>query len=79
MASAKPRKPRVILVPAERIERSILLIRGQKVLLDRDLADLYAVETRVLIQAVNETSAGFPQTSCSSSRQKNRNNGDHSL
>jgi hypothetical protein len=60
MASAKPRKPRVILVPAKRIERSILLIRGQKVLLDRDLADLYAVETRVLIQAVKRNISRFP-------------------
>lgn len=42
----------VALVPLERIERSILLIRGQKVMLDRDLAQLYGVETRVLNQAV---------------------------
>jgi hypothetical protein len=35
-------------VPAERIERSILVIRGQKVLLDMDLAQLYGVETKVL-------------------------------
>ena len=33
------------LVPVERIERSILLIRGQKVMLDNDLASLYGVET----------------------------------
>ena len=33
------------LIPAERIERSILLIRGQKVMLDNDLASLYGVET----------------------------------
>jgi len=36
------------LVPPERIERSILLIRGQKVMPDRDLVRLYGVETRAL-------------------------------
>ena len=34
------------LIPRERIERSILLIRGQKVILDMDLASLYGVETK---------------------------------
>ena len=40
------------LVPMERIERLILVIRGQKVMLDSDLADLYEVETKNLIRAV---------------------------
>ena len=40
------RKPS--LIPVEQIEKSIYLIRGQKVMLDRDLAELYGVETRVL-------------------------------
>ncbi|MBI2908230.1 MAG: ORF6N domain-containing protein [Chloroflexi bacterium] len=40
------------LVPPETIERSILLIRGQKVLLDADLAALYGTQTKVLVQAV---------------------------
>jgi len=48
------------LIPVERIERSILLIRGQKVMLDRDLADLYGVETRVLNQAVRRNRERFP-------------------
>ena len=39
-------------VPVERIEQAILLIRGQKVMLDRDLAELYGIETKVLKQAV---------------------------
>jgi hypothetical protein len=34
-------------VPIETIERRIYLIRGQKVMLDRDIAELYAIETRV--------------------------------
>jgi hypothetical protein len=47
-------------IPIVRVERSIFLIRGQKVLLDRDLADLYGVETRGLIQAVKRNSERFP-------------------
>jgi phage regulator Rha-like protein len=48
------------MVPAERIERSILLIRGQKVILDGDLAELYGVETRALVQAVQRNRERFP-------------------
>ena len=50
----------VALVLPERIERSILLIRGQKVMLDRDLAQLYSVETRALNQAVRRNVDRFP-------------------
>jgi hypothetical protein len=53
-------KPTGLLIPAERIERAILLIRGEKVLLDRDLAELYGVETRVLVQAVKRNLRRFP-------------------
>ncbi len=49
------------LIPVERIEQSILLIRGQKVILDRDLARLYGVETRVLNQAVRRNLDRFPE------------------
>src|SRR5438046_3932877 len=48
------------LVPTERLEQAILTIRGQKVMLDADLAVLYGVETRVLLQAVRRNSARFP-------------------
>ena len=48
-------------IPIERIERSIILLRGQKVILDRDLANLYAVETRVLNQAVRRNIKRFPK------------------
>ena len=48
------------LVPVEVIEKKIFLIRGQKVMLDRDLADLYDVETRVLNQAVQRNIKRFP-------------------
>ena len=49
-----------MLVPSERIERSILFIRGQKVMLDADLADLYGVATKVLNQAVKRNMDRFP-------------------
>lgn len=47
-------------ISVERIERCIYLIRGQKVILDRDLAKLYGVETRVLNQAVRRNRDRFP-------------------
>ena len=53
-------KSEVVLVPAQRIERVIYLIRGQKVMLDRHLAQLYGVETRVLNQAVRRNKDRFP-------------------
>ena len=49
------------LVPMERIERAIYLIRGEKIMLDEDLAGLYGVETRVLNQAVRRHLSRFPQ------------------
>ncbi len=51
---------KAVQVPLERIERSIYLIRGQKVLLDHDLADLYGVETKALKQAVKRNIDRFP-------------------
>ncbi len=51
----------VAMVPVERIERSILLIRGQKVMLDRNLAYLYGVTTKVLNQAVKRHKDRFPE------------------
>jgi hypothetical protein len=48
------------LVPTEAIERRILLIRGQKVLLDSALAELYQVPTKVLNQAVRRNLDRFP-------------------
>ncbi|HWR98427.1 MAG TPA: ORF6N domain-containing protein [Candidatus Methanoperedens sp.] len=48
------------LVPVERIERAILMIRGHKVLLDADLAALYGVETKTLNRAVKRNIERFP-------------------
>lgn len=42
------------------VERSILTIRGQRVILDLDLAHMYLVETRVLIQSVRRNMKRFP-------------------
>jgi len=50
----------VALLPPERIERSILLIRGQKVMLDADLAALYGVETKQLVRAIKRNISRFP-------------------
>ena len=47
------------LVP-ERIPQRIHFVRGHKVMLDADLASLYGVETRVLVQAVKRNSQRFP-------------------
>lgn len=49
------------LIPVEVIEQRILLIRGQKVIIDADLAMLYGVPTRVLNQAVRRNLKRFPQ------------------
>lgn len=49
-----------VAVPLKRIESLIYLVRGQKVMLDRDLAELYGVETRVLNQAVRRNANRFP-------------------
>ncbi len=61
MVSPMPKKKSVSMLPAERIEKSILLIRGQKVMLDSDLAQLYDVETKVLVQAVKRNLQRFPE------------------
>jgi hypothetical protein len=49
------------LVPVERVERLILLLRGRRVLLDADLAILYGVKTKALNQAVKRNIARFPE------------------
>ena len=51
------------VVTVEQIESIILLIRGQKVMLSHHLADLYGVETRVLIQVVKRNMDRFPDDS----------------
>jgi len=49
-----------IPIPIERVEQAIYLIRGHKVMLNRDLATLYEVETKALNQAVKRNADRFP-------------------
>lgn len=49
------------LVPVERIEQRILLIRGQKVIIDADLAELYGVTTKRLNEQVRRNKNRFPK------------------
>lgn len=50
----------LVRVPKERIENLILIIRGEKVILDSDLAGLYQAETRALVLAVKRNISRFP-------------------
>jgi len=49
------------LIPIEVIESRIFILRGQKVMLDRDLAELYGVKTMVLNQSVKRNLERFPK------------------
>ncbi|MBT9168508.1 MAG: hypothetical protein DDT19_01853 [Syntrophomonadaceae bacterium] len=49
------------IIPQQIIENKILFIRGKKVMLDRDLAVLYGVETRALNQALRRNIKRFPE------------------
>jgi hypothetical protein len=49
------------LISAEQIERALLVIRGEKVLLDADLASFYGVATKALNQAVKRNRDRFPE------------------
>ena len=50
-----------VLVAEQKILNKIYVIRGEKVMLDRDLAELYGTETKVLKQAVKRNIARFPK------------------
>lgn len=63
MAKRKPAKTAAaapLLMP-EQIDRSILVVRGQKVLLDEQLAGFYGVLTKALVQAVKRNAERFPE------------------
>lgn len=49
------------IIPVEQIEKTIFLLRGQKVMLSPHLAELYGIETRVLVQAVKRNLERFPE------------------
>ena len=48
------------LIPAEKIDRAILIIRGQKVMLDSDLAEIFGVKTSRLNEQVKRNKDRFP-------------------
>ena len=52
---------RLTLVSSEKVESKICLMRGKKVMLDRHLAELYGVETKILNQAVRRNMDRFPE------------------
>lgn len=64
MISAQPAPPAqdnaVSVIPSEKIDSRIYLIRGEKVLLDSDLAKLYGVETKTLNRAMQRNPGRFP-------------------
>jgi hypothetical protein len=49
------------IIPLENIQSKIYIIRGKKVMIDSDLAELYMVDTKVLNQAVKRNAARFPE------------------
>lgn len=57
---AKKKSQQKSVIPAERIERAILLVRGHKILLDDELATLYGVPTGSLNRAVKRNLGRFP-------------------
>ena len=48
-------------IAVELVATKILVVRGKKVMLDRDLAELYGVETKVLLQSVKRNAKRFPE------------------
>ena len=61
MANPKKKATKKALVPSKKgIDQLILLIRGHSVMLDADLAELYEVETKVLVQAIKRNIDRFP-------------------
>ena len=55
------KKTKHTLIPSEIIESKILLVRGKKVMLDRDLAKLYGVETKQLKRQIKRNIDRFPK------------------
>jgi len=47
------------LIPVKKIEKKILLIRGEKVMLDMDIVELYRVETKMLVRAIKRNIGRF--------------------
>ena len=67
------------LIPDEIIMNKIYYIRGQKVMLDFDLAALYEVETRIFNQTVKRNIESFLKTLCFNSQEMNGQRCHHNL
>jgi len=65
------KKSNTSIVPIERIESKILIIRSEKVMLDADLANLYEVETKQLVRAMKRNIDRFLTILCSSFPRRN--------
>jgi hypothetical protein len=63
---------KVEVIAPPQVKQAILLIRGQRVMLDRDLAARYGASTGNLNKAVRRNLNRFPPTSCSNSRRTKR-------
>ncbi len=61
MAQSAEKAGSLELIAAPAIEKRIFVVRGRQVMLDEDLADLYGVETRVLVQQVKRNAKRFPE------------------
>jgi len=61
MAGSTEGKAALELIAAPAIEKRILVVRGRQAMLDEDLADLYGVETRRLIEQVKRNRDRFPE------------------
>jgi hypothetical protein len=57
---AKANKEIISVLPDETVMNKIYVIRGQKIMLDKDLAEMYGIETKVLKQAVKRNAERFP-------------------
>ena len=60
MADRTKEEAALELIPASAIQTRILVVRGRQVMLDEDLAELYGVETRRLIEQVKRNIERFP-------------------
>ena len=67
------------IVPIEVIEKKIILIRGQKVMLDADLAEIYGVPTKALNQAVKRNIQRFPEDFMFQLTEQEKGRGGHKL
>ena len=67
------------IIYVDQIERKIYTIRNQKVMLDRDLAELYGVETRTFGQAVKRNIKRFPEDFMFQLTKKSLKIGNHKL